>query len=308
LQPVRAKTELNAHRRRGGIYVLVLGTSILVTVIGVSALALSRIQTRIAAAELPAAKARFAAQSLIEVALLRIANDPNWRSAYTNDTWTDEETVGDAVGAYKLVDELDGDLTNDPTHPVRLCAKATAGEAVRLCSVELTPAERPNLLVNPGFEDGTADWSSWNCTLVTTGDPHRGRGCVFLQGRGTLDSTVYQDVTSVVENGTSYYVEAWVKVAQVGGTEKVTISFKTIASGSGTRIFVTDFTLVGDSWTKVSGTLTPTWTGTLTEARWRVFSFPDGEEEDFFVDDAVMILPDITMTPTPGSWREEVLP
>ena len=306
MRSASAEIRPKAHSRRGGIYVLVLGASILVTVIGVSAVALARIRTRVSSAELPAAKARFAAQSLIEVALLRIAGDSNWRSTYTSDTWTADEVVGDAIGAYKLVDELDDDLDNDPTHPVRLYTKATVGSAVRVCSVELASAERPNLLTNPGFEDGTIDWLSWNCTLVEVPTTHSGSGCVFLRGRGTLDSTAYQDVTSVIENGKSYYVEAWVKLPS--GTENITISFKTTASGSGDQVFVTGSTLVGDSWTRISGTLTPTWSGVLAQARWRVFSYPDGGSDDFFVDDTVMIASEITMAPVPGSRREEVLP
>ena len=298
----------NAHPRRGGVYVLVLGASMLVTVIGISTLTLSRIQTRIAAAELPAVKAQRAAQSLLEVALLRIANDPSWRSAHTNNIWTADEIIADAVGAYKFVDELDGDLVNDPTHPVRLYAKATVGAAVRLCSVELAPAETSNLLTNPGFEDGTTDWLSVGCTLLTSGGPHTGAGCVFLQGRAEKNAGTGQSVMSVIENGKSYYVEAWAKVEQPGGTEKITITFKINGSASALQRFVTSFTLVGDSWTKVSGTLTPTWAGTLTEARWRISSQPDGGNEDFLVDDTVMILSEITMMPVPGSWRDEALP
>ena len=299
MQRAGINAEINARRRRGSIYVLVLG---------VSTLALSRIQTRISGAQLPAAKARFAAQSLIEVALLRIANDPDWRSTYVHEVWTDEETVGDALGAYKLVDELDGDLANGPTDPVRLYAKATVGEAVRLCSVELTPAETPNLLANPGFEDGTTDWSSTDCTLLSSLGPRTGRGCIFLRDRTSKISGAGQSVMGAIENGKSYYVEAWVKVAQVGGDEKIAITFRINGSASGLRTFVTASTLVGDSWTKIAGTLTPTWTGLLTEARWRISSDPDGGSEDFFVDDAEMVLSEVTMIPVPDSWRDEVLP
>ena len=103
-------------------------------------------------------------------------------------------------------------------------------------------------------------------------------------------------------------MEVWARTES--SDEDITISLRTVGSTSGTRIFVTPAVSVGASWTLVSGTLTPTWTGTLVEARWRVFSFPSGGTRDFYIDDAVMR---VDTDPTelelvPGSWRREVSP
>ena len=58
--------------------------------------------------------------------------------------------------------------------------------------------------------------------------------------------------------GTRYDVEAWVKTQ--AWTDAMTICIKT----NGTANFSTTPALVGSSWTKISGVLTPTWTGSLT--------------------------------------------
>ena len=91
----------------------------------------------------------------------------------------------------------------------------------------------------------------------------------------------------------------------------VSVSLKTIGSTSGTQIFVTPSVLIGGNiWTRISGTLTPTWTGTLVEARWRVFSYPLGSTNPFNVDDAVMsvAIDPAELTLVPGSWRRDVSP
>lgn len=293
------------RRARGTVYLLVLSVSVLITGIGLSALMLTRVERRTTELTRAITEARLAASSLLEVIVVRINNDTKWRSTYTHDVWEPNETFDDMVFTFKLVDEEDGDLANDISQPVRLYCKVDTGGARRIYSVLLEPSQHINLLSNPGFEDGATDWQSWNCTLVPSGGAYSGSGCVFLNNRGTLDSTAWQDVTNVIENGKPYYVEAWAKSDFF--SELVTISFKTTASSSGTRIFVTSHEDVATSWKKVSGFLTPTWSGTLSEARWRAFSYPAGSSLDFYIDDTVMIEEgELGMIPVPATWRREV--
>ncbi len=300
----------SVYRRRAGVYIAVLGASVIVLTVGLSALLAVRVQSRGIRLSQDAVRARFGARSALEYAHLQLSADPTWRSTYVHDTWVAPMSLDDQMSLeFKLVDELDGDLSNDTSQPVRLFAKATIGDVVRIESAELALAENRflNRLTNPGFESSSANWSSWNCTLLDAGSPHGGANCVFLKFRATLDATAYQDITSVVENGESYYVEVWAWAS--GGTEKISISIKTSATTSGDRSFVTPSVLVGNQWTLVAGVLTPTWSGTLTEARWRVFAYPDGGTNDFWIDDAMLILADdTTLHVVPGSSRQEVLP
>ena len=132
-------TRSGIHHRRGTAYILVLGTAMIVTTIGLSSLLIMRVHTRVAEASRDELKARFYAQSVVDIVMFRIANDVNWRTTHTNDTWTAEEKITELTFQYKLVDELDSDLTDDGYEPARLHAKAAVGTSVRIYSVVLDP-------------------------------------------------------------------------------------------------------------------------------------------------------------------------
>ncbi|UCD28897.1 MAG: hypothetical protein JSV03_17775 [Planctomycetota bacterium] len=123
--------------RRGSIYIATLSVAMIVSIIGIAALTAVRVQRRTVNNNVDAVKARFYAQSAVELGLYRMANNPNWRNSYNNDTWLPKAPIDDGAYTLKLVDELDSNLANDSTQPVRLYAKATVGEAVRICSVQL---------------------------------------------------------------------------------------------------------------------------------------------------------------------------
>ena len=130
-----------SHRRSGSTFLLVLGVSMLVTIIGLSSLLVGRLRLRVAALNERTIQADGAASSMVELALLRIANDRFWRTTYTHDTWTAGETIDDITYSFKLVDEQDGDLTTGTADSVRLLGKATVGGVVRMYSVLLSGGE-----------------------------------------------------------------------------------------------------------------------------------------------------------------------
>ena len=64
----------------------------------------------------------------------------------------------------------------------------------------------------------------------------------------------------------------------------------------------------GHGWRKVSGILTPTWTGTLHGVYWKVGT--EDVTDDFYIDDALLVEgtgpPQVTMRPAAGTWRQEI--
>lgn len=127
------------HRCRGSVYVLVLGTAMIVSTIGLSTLLLARVHNHAARMNLNELKARFYGPSVVELALFRIEADANWRSTYTHDRWLANEAVGELTFTFKLVDEQDTDLANDALDPVRLYAAALVDDALRIYSIQLLP-------------------------------------------------------------------------------------------------------------------------------------------------------------------------
>ena len=303
----RRQPDPRRHTRRGVAYILVLSIALIVTTIGVSTLLLARTQQRAVRMAEQAAKADCSAQSLADLTVFRLNNNPNWRTTYSNNVWTTNEIVGEATFRLKLVDETDGDLADDANDPVRLYAKATVGEAVRIYSARLAPVTPTNLLSNPGMEDGTVNWTAWYCNLETRSDqPHGGTRCLRVYSRDGYWGCPYQTLASSPQNGAAYQFRAWVRMES--GTSGVILEIETGASGSGTSQVYGAAVSVGTTWTQLTANLTPSWSGSLQYTYAIIYT--SSGSTSFRVDDASLVKASTIgqMAPVPGTWRREVLP
>lgn len=298
--------------RRGSMYVAVLMTAIIVAVIGISGLAVTRIQLRSTDGASQVTAARFYAQSAVEMGLHSINADPDWRTTYPNDTWEPRAPIGLGAYTWKLVDEQDGDLADDPTQPVRLYGKGVAGDTVRMYSV-LVCEEDPgasNLLSNPGMESGTADWEGYDCTIVEhTSDQHSGAKSLRARYRVSYWAGPYQDVTDKIEIGTTYGVAAWMKMSSGGSPGRIVmwVGRQWPWEGYGGQWLVGDDVWVGDSeWTKVTAELTPTWDGTLNAAFMKIGT--SSGSTTFYADDALLRVAGTSsrVLVIPGTWQRVV--
>ncbi len=119
------------------MYLLVLSLTAMLVAVGVTAVTVGRIDLQSTRLEEDQADARLLAHAMIEVVRLRLEDDDGWRNRYTNHTWTASYQVGSASYRFKLVDEQDGSLSDDPADPARLYVQADAGDASRVYSVLL---------------------------------------------------------------------------------------------------------------------------------------------------------------------------
>gem|GEM_PF-884125 len=304
----RAQPNRHWHGRRpGGVYVLVLGVALMVTIIGLSALLAVRVELRAVNNTEQTAKADFYAQSAIDLAMFKLAADSSWRTTYTNDTWVPLPTSGNGTCSFKLVDELDGNLANDPTQPVRVYGKAAIGEAVRIYSVQLDPIVYPTLLTNGDMETPNRGWFAVQATLTyDASQAHGGSKSLQIKNRSSLAGGVAQDITASIENGATYSFELWAKMDSRLGEIKLEIG--TVDSASGTQRFGGSAGWVGTSWTKLTKSITPSWSGTLSSAA--VYVSSRWVTTAFRIDDAVVVkqVSGGSLVPVAGSWRREVLP
>ena len=100
------------HRRRGSMYVAVLGSAMAVTVMGLSAIMLARVERSEVGGLTDAAAARFYAQSAIEIGQQRIRQDSNWRTTYTSGVWETNRAIGTGTYTLEGIDTVDGNLSN----------------------------------------------------------------------------------------------------------------------------------------------------------------------------------------------------
>jgi len=169
------------------------------------------------------------------------------------------------------------------------------------------PTPKPNLLSNGGMESGTTGWYGYHCDIGSvTGEQHSGTAALEAKSRDDYYAGPAQDITGTIENGTAYEFQAWVKMRS--GASIVRFVMYVENTFSQYWWFIDGETLVGDTeWTKITGTMIPTWTGTLSEAFVKV-STESGTAE-FYVDDVVLrVAPEVNLVVVGGSLRREVVP
>jgi len=137
-QLARSKT-----KRRGGVYLAVLGTAMLVSLVGLAAMDIARVELRHAEANDEIARAHSLAQSGVALAQSHIHNSSFWRSLVDGGDGASIEigpTPLNPTGtiSYKLID-ADGDLDDDPTDSVTIRSVGRAGKATSVATVLLEP-------------------------------------------------------------------------------------------------------------------------------------------------------------------------
>jgi hypothetical protein len=303
-----------AGRRRGSIYAIVLGMAILVSLIGLSTVAVGRINLRATAASGEGADAEVLALSAVEQGASVINSDPSWRTKY-NDVPSAPRTLGRGMLYWKVVDESDASLASGGLQPARVYGYGVCGESRRAFSVQLAPGGT-NRATNGGIEQGAAGYAvqGGDCVIdAATDAPHDGGRYLRVRSRLNKSAGPQQDLTPVIATGKSYYVEMWVKMT--ASAEAPTVSI--IAKGSGLLglpIGQTEATYqataqqAGLEWTRVYVTLNPNWSGTATTVVLRVET--STTNQDFKIDDLKLIEGALTtpMVPARDSWRQESLP
>ena len=121
-------------RRRGSIYIITLGMSLIVATLATAGLLAVRVQRNRSELLQHTLQARLNAESGLEQALLQIAETATWRSDFAN------------AGAFgvTVVDPIDGNLTDEALDPVVLTATGVSGSATQKIEVRLE-ARRPGL-------------------------------------------------------------------------------------------------------------------------------------------------------------------
>lgn len=289
----------------------VMGASLLLTVIGLAAIATARIETRKRQVINATTLARNLAESGIDLALLAVKKDTNFRTTYTHDQWEPDQAFDGGTIRWKLLDgaddaSSDGDLNDDPMDSCRIVAWSLSGGAIQKCSIVVQPVSvvsGPNLLPNPGVETGMSPWQGNGSSIaIVTSDFHTGSQCLHVSGRDKNSSGGHQDVVGTIENGKTYEVEVWVKKTTT--VMDMFIEFHTDSTGSLHVDFEGPPITLGTDWTKVTANLTPTWNGTLTKGNWRIRTV--SSKDDFLFDDASMKAVTTQMHIAPGSWQRVV--
>ena len=122
---------------------MVLASSMILTTIGLGALLAARVQKRSIQITHNMAEARLHAQTALELGLLFVHTNPDWRSAWSSGTWIADQSLGNGTYSLKGVDPDDGILADSEYDPLVLTGVGACGIARHQTQVTLVPVIMP---------------------------------------------------------------------------------------------------------------------------------------------------------------------
>jgi Tfp pilus assembly protein PilX len=129
--------------QKGSIYVHVLATSLLITIIGLGAMYAVRVQGRSCRLTRDYAQARACATSAVELGLQHMKADSAWRTTWPNGTWVQNQPLGSATFTLQGIDPQDGDLADSQYDAVVLTGIGAQGVARHKVQAVVTPVIKP---------------------------------------------------------------------------------------------------------------------------------------------------------------------
>src|SRR5437868_10134557 len=99
-QPPLVRT---SKARRGGVYIAVLGSAMIIALLGLCALIGQRIQNRLLSSSTDIRQAQLNASTAVELALLTMKQDSNWRTNNPSGNWFTNRSTGNGTCTVNVV-------------------------------------------------------------------------------------------------------------------------------------------------------------------------------------------------------------
>ena len=173
-----------------------LGTSLIVSLLALSALALQRIQNRMLDTSANIRQAQLNAEAAIELGLLAMKQNTNWRSTYTSGRWINARALSAGTCSLDGIDPVDSNLANNTTDPVVFTGIGNCGTAEQRVQVVVDPRTQPLSCLRSGVAAGHA--------VTLTGSVLRSSGPISANTTTASASTIYANVQATSINGSTY--------------------------------------------------------------------------------------------------------
>jgi len=120
-----------------------------------------------------------------------------------------------------------------------------------------------NLLVNPGFEEGTTGWADRGCNLSTSSLSRSGSYSGFATNRNSTWQGIKQSVLGKMIPGETYDISAWIKLEN-SSSDQIVATIEQKDDRDVRYIRVDQATGYNSQWTRLSGRFTLDVVGILT--------------------------------------------
>jgi hypothetical protein len=147
---------LQNRPRRGSIYVLVLGTTMIVAVLGLASITLVRVQRMQTDGGSDMRNAQLYAKAAVDMAWYRVQNDASWRSKMASGTWSTDQAIGDGYYNFTATDPIDGNLTNSAVDPVVIVGVGKSGKATQKLQMEIRALQPGLRCLEPMVHSGNS--------------------------------------------------------------------------------------------------------------------------------------------------------
>ncbi len=178
-------------RRRGGVYLAVLGAAMVVCILGLSAMAVVRLEHLSSQASSDSIKARSYAESAVELGMLEIKQNAVWRLRPSGD-WETGKAIGDGTYSLRVTDPYDGNLSDNPREPVVVRGIGEKGQARHIVEVTLVDAGDPVTALTSALAAAGGLRVEAGRSLTVTGAP------VTSNGTLTNDGTIVGDAAALL--------------------------------------------------------------------------------------------------------------
>ena len=186
----------NKQQRAGGIYLAVLATAMVVALLGMTAMIGQRLQNRMLVASTSIRQAQFNAGTAVELGLLVMKQDTNWRTTYSSGTVFTNRSASSGTCSLSIADPADGNLTNNADDPVVLTGIGYSGDAQQRVQVTIDSLKTPLSCLRSAIATGG--------NISLTGDTLRTNGLTTANQVSATSSSVYGKVEAISVSGTTY--------------------------------------------------------------------------------------------------------
>lgn len=183
--------------QRGSVYLPALAAAMVVSIIGLSAMWLVRVQRAASQTDHDRSESHLYARSAVELGLAKIAGDSNWRTymAGTGGAWLSNKPFGSGNCSLVVTDPVDGDLANGAWDPVVLTGTGVRGAARHKTQVTLTAVFGPLEALRACLHASDQVDVKSGKTMTVTGGP------VSTNANLRVDGTVDGDAEAAARSG-----------------------------------------------------------------------------------------------------------